>query len=216
MLDQTLATYIKHIEKHCDNPGEIADYVADLYERLLNLERTKRESTKLLSYKRKADTFMTEVLELARTKIEFRIGRNRKNFDEAYWVGFYGSIMRDLPDKKFSTRDQTQIDNIEQNLKGAPLRSKCILYWIVNTFDTDWMPLFKQWTREEKLFVCDVPHDLILRDLRIQEHTWLSFWFNVSFNSEFFERYILQEIEKGKSIAKETREQIDYIKQLRP
>ena len=216
MLDQTLATYITHIEQYCGSPDEIADAVADLYERLLNLERTKKETTKLLPIKRKAETFMTEVLAIARTKTEYRIGKNRKKFDEAYWLSFYGQLIgKDL--SKYSSRDISFIQNIEQNIKVSPLKSKCIMYWIINTFDSDWMPALKHWVEKEHIFVCDIPHDLLIRDLRMSEKTWLSFWFNIKFDSQFLDRYIDQQKEtNGTEIKEETIEQINYIKQLRP
>lgn len=216
MLDNTLATYIEHIDQYCTSADEIADHVVDLYERLLNQERTKKETTKLLPFKRKADTFMTEVLAIARTKSEYRIGRNRKKFDEPYWLCFYGQFVgKDL--SKYSKRDTLFIENIEQNIKESSLKSKCIMYWIINTFNADWMPALKHWTEKNNIFVCDIPHDLILRDLRIQEWVWLSFWFNVKFNSEFIDRYIEQQKEKkGIEIKPETLEQLENIKMLRP
>lgn len=216
MLDQTLATYITNIEQHCDSPDEIADAVCELYERLLNLERTKKETTKLLPIKRRAETFMTEVLSIARTRTEYRIGKNRKKFDEAYWIGFYGQLIgNDL--SKYSSRDTSFIQDIEQNIKVSSLKSKCTMYWIINTFDAEWMTAFKHWTDKERIFTCDVNHDLIIRDLRMSEHIWLSFWFNIKFDSEFFDRYIKQQKEtNGIEIKPETQEQINYIKQLRP
>jgi len=216
MLDATLSTYVEHIDQYCDSPEQIADHVCDLYERLLNLERAKKETTKLLAYKRRANTFMTEVIELARPKQEFRIGQNRKKLDEAYWLSFFGQMFS-VDDSTFSSRDSKYIDNIEQNIKESSLKSKCLMYWIIHTFNADWMPVLKQWMFKENLFVCEIPHDLVLRDLRISEATWLSFWFSLKFNSELFDQYIKQRTEeKGTEISEETLEQIVYIKKLRP
>ena len=216
MLDNTLATYITTIQEYCSTPEDISDHVVDLYERLLNLERSKRETTKLLPIKRVAESFSSEVLPLAMAKPEYHIGRNRKKISEASWLAFQGLILQEKDLEKYPKRDKTYINNNAMNIKTASLSSKCLMYWIVNTFETEWMPAVTHWLEKEKIFHCDVPHDLVLRDLRMSEHTWKSFWFNKRFDAEFFDQYILQEIEQGKDIKEETFEQIEQIKILRP
>lgn len=216
MLDQTLSTFIQHIDQYCSSSEEIEQKTCQLYERLLNLERSKKGTTKLNSVKRRASSFMTEVIELARSKPNFKIGKNRINLEEAEWIGFLGNILS-TDTTLFPIRDLEEISEIKDCIIESPLKSKCILYWIINTFNTSWMDKVREWMHDEKVFYCSTPHQLIKEDLKLDNESWNSLWFNLDFNAELFERYINQRVEKESIIIRDiTRKEIEYVKQIRP